>query len=267
MGSVIALACLFPIAAALRVPLRYRFEQALPVGCFGIILVLYISGLFGRLDAGVYLCYLLGALALVFCTFDAVKKWKSGWLSDLLTPGFIAFCVFVIFIFWAHWGRVISLGDEFAHWGYVVKTMFHHDQFGYYPGILARYSGYPPGCSLFLLFFVKGGATFSEAGLYHGMNVLCVSLVLPYLRHFGRAQWKRAALVFGVLFLLPMAVADIYYMALHVDALLGVLFAYLLYTWFGTKKKDAPLLINLCLGLFVLTLENHRVLRWHGSQL
>ena len=48
---------LFSLSAPLSLWLRQKVEALLPAAMLGIILVLYVAGLFGSLAAGFYLCW------------------------------------------------------------------------------------------------------------------------------------------------------------------------------------------------------------------
>ena len=99
---------------------------------------------------------------------------------------------------------------------------------------------------------------FTESYLYRGLNLLQVSLLVPFLSRFGWKKWTGALLGFAALFLLPLAFYGEFYTDLCVDGTLALLTAYYLYAWFGRRKRDAFAFLSISLaGAFlVLTKES-----------
>lgn len=65
---------LFSLSAPLSLWLRQKVEALLPAAMLGIILVLYVAGLFGSLAAGFYLVLGLAAAAAVALVYRLARQ-------------------------------------------------------------------------------------------------------------------------------------------------------------------------------------------------
>ena len=83
---------LFSLSAPLSLWLRQKVEALLPAAMLGIILVLYVTGLFGSLAAGFYLVLGLAAAAAVALVYRLARQRRDA-LPLLLTPGLAAFVI------------------------------------------------------------------------------------------------------------------------------------------------------------------------------
>lgn len=250
---------LFFISAALAWLLKYKFEQALAIACLAMIAILYLAGLAEALLAGVYVIVLASIAALGLFVFVCARRGGKGLLkkdyllNHIFTPGFFVFCIFYIFICFVHRGRMLTLWDEFVHWGLVVKNMSFFNAFGNHPEATTVFRGYPPATALFQYFWAKI-CGYSEPNLFRSMNVLCFALVLPVFKNLGWKKRKLVPVIAVMIFLIPVCLYSNYYQEIFVDAVLGILFAYILFAYFTEKSFNAAFFINLALALFVLTL-------------
>ncbi len=244
---------LFAIAAAMAVFWRRKTEQTVAMACFACIVILYICGLGGWLPAGVYGCIGLAGISLLYLIWRGVKD-RTAWLTHLITPGLLACGLVGVWVWLAHRNRLLSAWDEFSHWGLVVKNMVYFDRFGNSPDATTYFKGYPPGTALFQYLWCKLYGSFQDAYLIRATNVLSFSLLLPL---FAKLNWKRCwafVPLFFVMMCLPLTFFSGFYTELYVDALLGLLFAYILYSYFSADTMDSFLVANLALAGFVLTL-------------
>lgn len=244
------------ISAVLAWIMKYKFEQALPVACLGLIVFVYFCGLVGHLRVGFYLSVAAGIGATVFCVVGTFKGWlkRDFWLTCILSPGFVVFCLFAIFTYCVHTGRLLTEWDEFSHWGLVVKNMYALDAFGNHPDSTVMFKGYPPTSATFQYLWMKLSGAYSEENLFRSMNILCFAFVLPVFKNISWKNIKVVPSVSLIIFVLPITFYSTFYKSIYVDALLGVLFAYILFTYFTANKYDAFFLINLALAIFALTL-------------
>lgn len=241
---------------ALAYLMKYRFEQAIPVACLAMIAILYMCGLAKILVLGVYIIIALGIAATVFLITIAFKRSvkRSYWFDKVFTPGFAVFSLFYILICWMHRGRLLNEWMEFSHWGLVVKNMYIFDAFGNIPEATTMYRGYPPASSLFQYLWAKVYGVFQEPNLYRSMNILILSLVIPIFKKISWKQTHLIAWIVVIVFILPMTFFSTIYINLCVDALLGIMLAYILYIYFTTDHWTMPAVINLALAMFVLPL-------------
>lgn len=227
------------------------FETALPMSIFVIIAVLYVFGIFGILEAGVYLIAALGTAAFIFdCIYIIRKKIK---ILSILTPGLVIFTFLILFSWWAQRGRLFSQWDEFSNWGLVVKNMFALNALPNSPGATTFFTGYPPGSALFEYLGVRLPGVYSESSIYRAMNIFYFSLTIPL---FTDLKWKniiRIILRIAFIIVLPLVFYDDFYTTVYVDGILGILFAYALISYF-TSDIGKFTFLNTGLSLFVLTL-------------
>lgn len=75
--------------------LKRKYEEALPITIFLIIIIQYVFALFGNLRLGAYFVFIFAAI-LVLCSVlnVIIKKSYKTFLSSFITPGFFAFAVF-----------------------------------------------------------------------------------------------------------------------------------------------------------------------------
>jgi hypothetical protein len=145
-------------AAAL---LKRRFEQTLPLAFFLIILLCYLSGLWGWVTPGVWLVWLLSAAALVFSLWAAARR-KVSLFGQLITPGWAVFAV-IFFGFWvAQTGRRPIAYDDFSHWALLPKNMYFIGGFGNGPGASTVFREYPPALALLEFFSSRPAARFAR---------------------------------------------------------------------------------------------------------
>jgi len=255
MDIILTFLFLLVISTALTFLLKYRFEQTIAITCFAVIITLYVFGLAGIMIAGFYAVIAASIVALGICIWGMVKgyKEKTNPLKDILTPGFAVFILISLFIFYVNRNRMMSLWDEFSHWGVVVKNMFVFDAFGNHPDATTTFRGYPPATALFHYFWMKIGG-FSEPKLYMSMGLLGVSLLLPVFKNIRWDNLKVIPFVAIFVFIIPLFPHVGFYNEIYVDALLGILLAYILFAYFTEKNYDTAFYINIALASAVLTL-------------
>lgn len=246
-------AMLAGLALAFGAYFKKGLEETFAPAAFTSVLVLYLFGLLGFLQAGLWLVAGLGLCGIIFWLVCAARK-KSWLLYSWLTPGSLILIFAILYIAWMQGGKLIMDNDEFSHWGFAVKVMHHTDELGvFHPDVLG-FAAYPPATSLFQYLFVRLTPTFTEGYLFRAEGLLAVSLLLPVLAHFS---WKKfgTALLSGVtLALLPLIFYPDFYSNLQVDGLLGLMQCYLLYVWLSSRRADSFTLLQLTLGCAVLTL-------------
>ncbi len=217
---------------------RQRAENCLAPALLLSILILYLFGLPGLLLPGAFFCAGLGGAAVLGSGVLMARR-KSLCPSVWLTPGVLAALLLVLYIAWAQSGRVAVGNDEFSHWAYTVKMMVRYDALSAAHADEMLYPTYPPALSLVEYLFVRFAPEFNESYLYRALNLLQVSLLLPFAGRFGWKKWAGALAGMAALYLLPLGIYGEFYTDLCVDGTLALLFAYYLYAWFGRRKRDA----------------------------
>ena len=252
MSTLLAGGVLICFSGALALLLQRRIEELFPLSIFGIIAVLYISGLLGNLQAGFIAVLVLAAATLAVL---AVKAWQNrpAVHSLVLTPGLLVFCAFLALVWFGHRGRMFSEWDEFSHWGLVIKNMYSLDRLGNVAQATTTFRGYPPAASLFAYFWCKLSGTFQESDTFRSAGLFLFALLLPWLRSL---QWKNVGRILAVtasVLLLPCMFNAAALTTIYVDTLLGIILAYVLFVAFAEERRPSDLLL-LCAACFVLPL-------------
>lgn len=248
----------FCAAGALASAFGRRLEECLAPAALSAILLLYLAGLAGPLRPGVWLVLGCGAgcAALLCWRLAAADPGQKKLLpARLFTPGALIAAVMVLYIFWAHTGRVVTGNDEFSHWAFAVKQMLHWDTLAIRHAGEMLFPDYPPAAALWEYLFARLLPRFAESSLYRALGLLQLALLLPFLANFGWKRFGGAAAGFLAVFLLPLAFYGEFYTDLCIDGLLALLFAWVLFVWFGGgRQPDGFALLCLSEGCAVLAL-------------
>ncbi|MBK5240812.1 hypothetical protein [Clostridium sp.] len=239
-------------AAIISLKFDKKIEETFSLWIFLIILILYLFGLLGFLKIGVYSVIAIGVVSMFFCCYSIYSN-RQNFIKNVMTPGFAMFIVFFVLAWWAQKGRMLTSWDEFSHWGTVVKNMYILDALGNHPDATTVFRGYPPATALFEYLWMKLSGNFTEGNLYMAMNILYFSLMIPV---FSNIRWKNASKIvirFILILILPLAFFQDFYSIIMVDAILGVMFAYILITYYVNEMSTFKI-INISLALFVLTI-------------
>lgn len=231
-----------------------RFEEIIPITIFGIIMILYVFGLFGCLRLGVNLIIIITLILYILVFYEIYKQRNfKCFLSNLFTPAFAIWVFTLLFLFILHKNRLLINWDEFSHWGDVVKVMYNIDDFSTSSKSLSLFQDYPPGLSLFQYFFQVLNGEFKESLLYITYQIIPISLYLSFLR---TTSWKNPCKIIIsiiIVLLVPLAFNSGYLKSIYVDALLGMLAGYI-FAIIYTDKKNMFFWVKLSLSLAVLIL-------------
>lgn len=248
----------FCAAGALAALFDRRLEECLAPAACSAILLLYLFGLAGPLLPGVLVaagCCAAGAGLLVWRFVKGDAAAKKQLLGRIFTPGAVLAGVMVLYFFVMLSGRVVLGNDEFSHWAFTVKQMVHWDALSLRHADEMIFPEYPPAAALWQYLFIRLVPGFVESYLYRAMSLLLLSLLLPFLANYSWKRFGGAAAALLAVFLLPLTFYSNLYYDLCVDGLLGLLFAWLLYLWYGGGRRlDGFVLFGLCTGCAVLVL-------------
>lgn len=239
-------------AAMISLKFNKRIEETLSMWIFVIIIILYLFAMLGLLEIGVYTVVVIGLISAIFCCYNIYSNRKK-FVENVLTPGFVIFAVFFVIAWWAQRGRMLTSWDEFSHWGTVVKNMYIFDALGNHPEATTTFRGYPPATALFEYFWVKLSGQFTEGNLYRAMNILYFSLMMPIFINVKHKNFSKIVIRFVFILILPLAFFQDFYTNIMVDAILGVMFANVLITYYKSKLSTFKI-VSISLTLFILTL-------------
>lgn len=182
--------CVVPVAAFIAIKQKRRIEQTLAVSIFGIILLIYLSGLFTSFLPGYY-------LSLAFCAVCAVlllKEIITGWDSVqkyVITPGFFFYLIAAVYFSATNMGRTFLSSDEFSHWGLAIKNFYYLNDFANLENATTSFKDYPPAASIWGWFSVKLWFRYAEGIIINAQDMLLVSLSIPCFSWIeNKKDWK-----------------------------------------------------------------------------
>lgn len=253
MGYVIILIILLNMSIAFSIYFDKRIEETLFLSILGIVLIIFLSGFVFNLLVGVYIIILLSSLLFIY-NFICIYKKKKIIKENIFTPSFFFFIVFSIFLILLNFGRLFIVWDEFSHWALVVKNMFYLNTFGLGSDSTVLAKSYLSGTSLFQYFCVKLNGTYNESILYFAQNLMFFSLILPIFKNFKKLNNIMLWLSMAIVVLLPTLFYPYFYNSIYVDGMLGIAFAYSIYSYYLNYENglDKFNKINLSASILML---------------
>ena len=228
----------------------------------GMVLVLFLFGLLGMLDAGVAFVYLL---TFVFYGLAAVQLLRKRnirqTLSNLVTPGSVLFAAAcVLFSLWNR-GKLASGWDEFSHWVDIVKAMVCVGDFGTNPAAESAFQSYPPAMALFQYILQKlygqlnPGYLFSEWRVYFAYQVFSLAVILPVFQEISFRQPVKLLLHGLIVFPVPLLFYQNLYSTVYIDPILAIVFAAGMVQALLCPRRDGWHAAYICMACAVLTLS------------
>ena len=212
--------------------LNRTFEEAIPISCMGIILVLFLFGVLHILKIGAVVIGITAVLLYVYTIYwivkNGIKTVVKERIFNLVTPGFVIFVIFSVMLAYWNQDRMATRTDEFSHWLDTVVIMAQIDAFGTTPGSTAVFPSYPPAMSLFQYMLEKINilvtGDFSEWKTYYAYQLLVVVILLPFIKTKGETLSKKIA---NIVLWVPLLIAPLYFFSeafcsLYIDPFLGV---------------------------------------------
>ena len=210
---------------------KTKFEQVLPIACALIIFISFIFGILGILKISTILILTIALFLYVFAFIKLIKeKSYKTFIKNLITPGFVLYCVFCLVFLIAIYGKLFDAWDEFSHWGDIVKVMSTIDDFGTNHNSHSMFKTYPPGMSLFQYILEKINyyitkESFVEWLAYFGYYSLATAFLMPIT---SKLSFKNPLLMLGfagAVMCVPYTFYNGVYYQLYIDPFLGFLIA------------------------------------------
>jgi len=242
------------IFAAARL-IHKRFEEMAVVVVFILALGTYLTGLMGNLRISVFITWFLWISAVIYLFYHWVLK-KKFLLADF-TIGFWAFILLGAILWWVSRGRLFTDWDEFSHWYRSLCNMMKLNSLHAVSASNDLFKEYPPLVGVWQYLICQTGffGLREDVALF-AKNVLTLSmLVFPLRTYNTKKQLPWAAVTIIVLFLSTGAYTANYYTTGLVDALLGVMLAFVLLVWFTEPNPDKFTVMLVSIGCAVLTLS------------
>ena len=216
-----------------------------------IVAFLYISGLVNLLLPAVWFTVILELTLGIIVTVKYIKNKEMDKLKEKLSS--LGLLVFTISFFWI---AIVSIDkqltnwDQFSYWSYAARNMYISNQFIINPGIGMQY---PPAPTIIQYFFMKVIGIYLQGFEAFSMQILAISLLLPWLENNKRKKWVKFAVIV-LIFCLPTIFPDmIFYESSYPDVLLGLLVGYICIAFFK-EEKDIFTILKILAGLSVLSL-------------
>lgn len=239
LWPLLCLAGLLALAAALSLLLQKPLAECLPLGSFGLILLLYLAGLAGNLRLGIAAAGLVLLLLCVLAGRAALRRPAAARpyiASALCQTGLFALPSALLLAL--SWGRISTVWDDLSHWGRAVRDMMAWDKLACIPEATTTYKGYPPASSLFEYLFARYAGPAAESAAIFALGILLCACMLPCLRRCAGKGWWLGFFAWLPLFGFAAVFFEKAYRMLYVDLLLGLLFADLLFHALRVKAPD-----------------------------
>jgi hypothetical protein len=261
MSIYIASIPLLIIGAAYAIMLKRKLAETFFLAVVTVTGVLYCFGLInhqGCLLYGIYSIVALSVAGVLVLLYTFMKYRQNFYGAELLKGCFIYAC-FLMFALFINYGRTFHLYDEFTHWGTIVKHFYIVDALGtvgHTNYAVDFFWAYFPGTSLFQYYFSRFSNEFTEYYSYIGMNVMYLSLVMPFIKSIFRKESRaKAYVLLAVFFVMPLTASVEFYSSLYVDVILGSFFGFSLLYYFAYKYEESLYgVLMVSAAIFLLTL-------------
>lgn len=226
-----------------------KWEDTIGLSVATGIFVMFVMGLTGHLEQGIFLLYILAVISMVVAVL--LYNFQNRNIRDLFSDGFIFFGIVLIGILINCNGLRLARWDEFTHWGLAAKDMFYSNDFAKHAGSTVMLKSYPPVSTLIEYFFCYTNKLYSDHMVYVGFQVLSISLLSV---GFSVIKEKRQIIPTAmVLMILPLIFFYDVSNSIYSDPLLAFAVAYILICYYSAEKSTFNFL-RIGAGLFVLTL-------------
>lgn len=199
-----------------------------------IITILYLFGIVNLLLPAVWI---IVSLELVLGILVIVKYVKNKQIHKLKQKfNSLGFLVFSIAFFWiaiVSFDKQLTNWDQFSYWSYTARSMYISNEFILNPGIGMQY---PPAQNIIQYFFMKVIGVYLQGIEAFSMQMLGISLLLPWLENEKRTKWAKAAIII-LIFCMPTIFPNmLFYESSYPDVLLGLLIGYICVSLFKDEK-------------------------------
>ena len=236
MGYLIIYFIIIVYASMLTILLKKRMEEVIPISIVEIILIIFISGLLDNLKIGITITEVLAILQLILIIIITLKKRKEI-IENIVTPGLLVYTLFFLANIIINKDRMLENYDEFNHWGVIVKNMFLYHTYGTNEQTVVKFNEYPPFTAVFQYLFLMIQKVYREDIIIIAQNVLYFSIIIPITKNI---KWDKSFLkvflVLPLIILLPIVFYENFYLEILVDGLLGILFAYVIFSAFQEEN-------------------------------
>ncbi len=223
-----------------------KYEEILPITVGAIVLTLFLFGIVGILNVGVYFLLVAAVILYILSGYKIIKdKTYKTLMKNLITPGAIIFIFAFVVLSLLNHGKIPDGWDEFSHWALSVKSAVTKDILSTNASSGLMFKNYPPGVTLFLYFveeisiiFSGFKVTFIEWKMYFGYQIFALSFLLPIFKNIKLKQVWSTILIAVIIALSPMFLFPNFYDKIYIDPILAVLSGVGFATILLSQKKD-----------------------------
>lgn len=256
MNFIIALCPILILTISIVVLSDLKFDLVLPVTFFSVILIAYVMAMLGLLRWLNLIVFFITQLFMIRAGIHGIQhKMKlKMFLRKVISPGFIVFFILVGLTLYTTRGLLFSGWDEFSHWGLVVINMVALDTLASGVVSTTMFKDYPPATALLQYYFLSYNPVFIEADIVRALLVFSYSLMIPMVQFTKLNDWIKIPFYTLMFYCLPLIFFTNFQTSIYVDAVLGLLYFYLIYTYWSAPKVDISLIVRLSLASSVLCL-------------
>ena len=212
----------------------YYFNRSLaetmPFMLVSSILILYIFGFLQALQLGFYFLLIWAVASSIYTLWQVKKDLKIFIIKHFASPGFVVFCLLLVVFSIIFHNRLLSDWDDVAFWGPFIKETYRLGAFHNTIGTgVSVHLNYPPGSTLFAYQWLMLFGSISEAQTILSFHMLCSILMLPAVQGYAWKEWKRWFPAAIAVMIVPCVFFTSYLNSIYPDALLGIMFAHVIY--------------------------------------
>lgn len=228
--------------------LNKRIESCIILDIFLKLILLYIFGLIGQLYIGTII---INIISIIIGIIIIIKNRKNDkFKNNILTTGMIFFTIiYFLFIIFTY-KKISNVWDEYSYWSVACKKMFYSNQL-LNPNLQVIY---PPFPTVLQYYFTATIGKYSQGIELFANIILGFSLLIPLFERIKKNR-KISNICLSIIIICIPAIFQyvLFYQAIYVDSILGMLIGYIFYQLYFEKNNNIKC-ISLILALIVLTL-------------
>lgn len=242
MGYIIIFFIILTYSSMLTIVLKKRIEEIIPISIVEIILIIYLFGIFDKLQLGVKIVQIATIIQLIAILMILLLKKDKEEIKKIvkriITPGLFVYVILFISSIFINKGRIFENYDEFNHWAVIIKNMFLYNTYGTNPESVVAFNEYPPFTAVFQYLFLSIHKIYREDIIIVAQNILYLSIIIPITKCI---EWnkslKRLIIIVPIIVFVPMIFYENFYLDILVDGILGIMFAYVIYSAFQNEES------------------------------
>lgn len=165
----------------------YHLKSFFPI-CYIAMssIILFIGGLIGSLNAGVWTVFFFTA-ALLSTIIYLVATRKISYKSLIPNSALIFFIISVIWLYWGTRNAAVIHTDDFSHWYKICKIMHYESAFPTTPDLL--FPSYIPGTAVWI-YFITSIIGFSPANCFFAQGLINIAALTSLFSLLDKMKGK-----------------------------------------------------------------------------